>query len=938
MKKIIRFLFSFLILTVATRTAGFSQTIENPHDLTMQLLTKYLNEGFADSAASVADTYMNHPGFITDKEFWFYRGVANKALYNNFEKGVAKSPYREKATLSFQKSLEIPGDSMLTINCKKNLRNLATTYHNDAVLLLKEEKASISQSIYLYDKYIELMSRIDQYFDIKEKEIEFANALCPIYSSMFENEKDIHANEYYELAKNCYQKELAIDPDQKTARYNLVVLETNYKTRNERLLREEAAQKDREIISLNAVKELAEAKFYESQLKAIAKKKELIILINAKEKNELKTKAEQAKKDVETIAQNRIQKIIIYSVVAGFLLMLMFAGFIFRSLRGTQKQKSIITLQNKELEKLSIVASETDNAVIIFDRNFRIEWVNEAFTRLTGYTIEEYIGTRGTQLQSLSNHPEIAGIIEECVRTKKSVHFQVEFDSKNGNKMFIQTTLTPILDGQGNIKKVVAIDSDITDLNNANEEINKKKNELEKSFKSVKLLSEIGQKVTSILSVETIVEKVYENVNQLMDASAFGIAIFNEERNWLEFPGFMEKGEKLPIHYQPLEDKERYSVWCFDNQKEIFISDYIGEYNNFFPGATVPSPLAGELPESLIYIPLVHKNRKIGVITVQSFQKSAYNEYHLNILRNLAVYVAIALNNAEAYKVLNHAYDDMNQAHNDLKQTQMQLVQSEKMAGLGQLTAGIAHEINNPINFVSSNVNSLRRDMLDILSLVNKYGEIGTANGETTEKIEEANNYKKEIDYDYLVEEVNNLLSGMEEGAKRTTEIVKGLRNFSRLDESDLKKANIHECIDSTMMLLHSKYKDKIQMHKEYADIPLIECYPGQLNQVFMNILSNAIDAIAEKGDITIKTYLENQQVHISIRDSGTGMSEKTKAHIFEPFFTTKKVGEGTGLGLSISYGIIKKHRGEMIVNSETSKGTEFIIKLPVLQAMNETI
>jgi signal transduction histidine kinase len=264
-----------------------------------------------------------------------------------------------------------------------------------------------------------------------------------------------------------------------------------------------------------------------------------------------------------------------------------------------------------------------------------------------------------------------------------------------------------------------------------------------------------------------------------------------------------------------------------------------------------------------------------------------------------------------------------------LKATQNQLVQSEKMASLGQLTAGIAHEINNPINFISSNINPLKRDLEDILALLSRYNETVKKCG-SKEDLNKIDNYKEEIEYSFLLKEIKQLLNGIDEGAKRTTEIVRGLRNFSRLDEEEKKLANINEGIESTLLMLRNQLKNRIEVIRDFGDIPPILCYPGQLNQVFMNVLSNAGQSIEGKGKIIIQTKSENLNIIISIKDTGKGMTDEVREHIFEPFYTTKDVGRGTGLGLSISYGIVQDHSGQIEVKSKPGQGTEFIITLPL--------
>lgn len=278
---------------------------------------------------------------------------------------------------------------------------------------------------------------------------------------------------------------------------------------------------------------------------------------------------------------------------------------------------------------------------------------------------------------------------------------------------------------------------------------------------------------------------------------------------------------------------------------------------------------------------------------------------------------------------LNQINEELHVTLENLKSAQLQLVQSEKMASLGQLTAGVAHEINNPINFVSAGIDSLKINYQEIIQLAQQYFVLQPEE-DNRQKLAQLAGLKRELEVEDLVKESEQLFRSIKNGAVRTTEIVKSLRNFTRLDEDALKKADIHEGLDSTLTILYNQIKERIQVVKEYDPLPLVNCYPGQLNQVFMNILSNAIQAVQGKGTIVIGTRLLTNAVEICIKDSGNGMPEEVKQRVFEPFFTTKGVGEGTGLGLSISYGIIEKHRGSIRVESEVGKGTEFIIQIPL--------
>ncbi|MBV6625094.1 MAG: PAS domain S-box protein [Rivularia sp. (in: Bacteria)] len=278
-----------------------------------------------------------------------------------------------------------------------------------------------------------------------------------------------------------------------------------------------------------------------------------------------------------------------------------------------------------------------------------------------------------------------------------------------------------------------------------------------------------------------------------------------------------------------------------------------------------------------------------------------------------------------------------------IKSTQAKLVQSEKMSSLGQMVAGVAHEINNPVNFIHGNLKPACEYVQDLLRVLTLYQQhYPQPDAEIQAEIQA-------IELDFLQEDLIKILKSMQEGTTRIREIVLSLRNFSRLDEADFKKANIHEGIDSTLMILNNRLKLKpgspeIQIVKEYdTSLPAIDCYAGQLNQVFMNILLNAIDALEDKMknsknihnyQITISTKLiQSKFIRITIADNGCGIPTKVQTKLFDPFFTTKEVGKGTGLGLSISYQIVvEKHRGKLYCYSKPAKGTEFVIEIPVFQ------
>ncbi|MCX7593944.1 MAG: AAA family ATPase [Fischerella sp.] len=380
-------------------------------------------------------------------------------------------------------------------------------------------------------------------------------------------------------------------------------------------------------------------------------------------------------------------------------------------------------------------------------------------------------------------------------------------------------------------------------------------------------------------------------------------------------------------------------------------------------------------PKSLLCTPITNQGKFLGILYLENnLTTGAFTRDRLELLKVITTQAAISLENAILYKdlaqakehleeyshtleqkveqrtqELNEKNQRLKQAILDLQSTQTQLIQSEKMSSLGQMVAGIAHEINNPINFIHGNIAHAREYVQDLLDLIAIYQQdYPNPSAAIAEK-------SKQIDLDFLLQDLPKLLDSMKIGTSRIRNIVLGLRNFSRLDEAEMKPVNIHEGIDNTLMILQHRLKAKsdrpeIEVIKEYGQIPEVTCYAGQLNQVFMNILSNAIDALDEGSKewasrngknqqisvptIRIRTEIADEsRVRIRIADNGLGINPEIQQKIFDPFFTTKPIGSGTGLGLSISYQIVvDKHKGRLICNSRLAEGTEFAIEIPMQQ------
>ncbi|MFN6480902.1 ATP-binding protein [Nostoc sp. DedQUE07] len=380
-------------------------------------------------------------------------------------------------------------------------------------------------------------------------------------------------------------------------------------------------------------------------------------------------------------------------------------------------------------------------------------------------------------------------------------------------------------------------------------------------------------------------------------------------------------------------------------------------------GALIVATTIGIFTSRWIAHPILRLNQTTQAIAFGDLQQTL-EEGNINELNTLAhsfnhmagqlreSFVALENSNAELEARVEQRTVELKTALSELQRTQAQVVQSEKMSSLGQLVAGIAHEINNPVNFIHGNLTYLDEYTENLLQMIYLYQERHSSHDPEIQALAE------KIDLEFLVEDLQKMLSSMKMGTERIRNIVLSLRNFSRMDEAEFKTVDIHEGIESTLLILQHRLKDKpdrpaIEVIKDYGNLPQVECYPGQLNQVLMNILVNAIDALDEAdikrtsqqiqenpSQITIRTsVVDSQSIEIAIADNAQGMPESVQNRIFDPFFTTKPVGKGTGMGMAISYQIItEKHGGKLLCFSSLGQGTNFIIQVPIRQQAPEGV
>ncbi|HUX95103.1 MAG TPA: ATP-binding protein [Bacteroidales bacterium] len=495
-------------------------------------------------------------------------------------------------------------------------------------------------------------------------------------------------------------------------------------------------------------------------------------------------------------------------------------------------------------------------------------------------------------------------------------------------------------DFQAQIIRFLKVEQDLVDA----------RSKLDRDLSRFKAIQTYSQRVINAESIEEFANITVESVVETFEVECSAIFFYDKNRNmlaikssfgqdeeaivdckvdndWISSKGFFKKGKVI------LEQVEQDSVpFGKTGLFKVILSPYYDENGNFHGmltgGVSIEKKAYyDEISEELIPSFMVFTQQMSAMF--QNFEAKKYLD--LKVQERTAQVMKQKQEIEGINKELNRQKDELQKTLQNLKQAQGQLVQSEKMASLGQLVAGIAHEINNPVNFISAGVDSLSANIEEIRQVLAIYHKITTKN--VVDKLKEIEELKKKVEYKEAIREINMLIESIKNGTNRTTEIIRGLRTFSRLDEDILKMADIHEGLDSTLILLHNKYKNRIEVVKNYGILPLVECYPDQINQVFMNILSNAIDAIEERGVITIETSISNKYINIIIKDTGTGIPKNIREKIFDPFFTSKGVGKGTGLGLSISQSIIDKHYGSIEIKSEMGKGTEFILSLPVKQS-----
>jgi PAS domain S-box-containing protein len=624
-----------------------------------------------------------------------------------------------------------------------------------------------------------------------------------------------------------------------------------------------------------------------------------------------------------------------------------------------RRQQEIALRKSEELSR-TLIENIPNGSVFLFDRDRRFLVVGGSELTKVGLSPSDLEGKFPHDIWPPNEYKLFAKFYEAALAgdmLKDEVFYY--------NTVYL-TQAVPVKNASGEIFAGLLISQNITERKQAEEAIEESANRLE-------LLNRIAGQIRASLDLNTILETVVTSIRQLLEIDICTFSWYlNENCSASETDEFLLSGSNY-INGQEAET----AVWqTVKESVEPGLHSFIGIYPDSLlkpisvkilqqevivvdDTETLCDPKLKQLLQSfnclsLLTVPFQTQGGKFGILSCSNLtKKRAWQENEIELILGIADNLAIAISQAELYhnsqssaKIASERALQLEKALQDLQRTQTQLIQSEKMSSLGQLVAGVAHEINNPVSFIYGNITPAQEYIYDLLQLVELYQ---TEYPQPTAKIQ---SQIESIDLDFLMEDLPKILDSMKVGSERIREIVLSLRNFSRMDESQIKNVCIHDGIDSTLRLLQNRLKAKpehpeILVIKTYEKLPLVECYAGQLNQVFMNLLTNAIDALEERdkkrsltqikanpSQIEITTnVIDSQRIVITFNDNGPGMSQATQARIFDPFFTTKPVGKGTGLGLAITYQVVvEKHLGSLLCHSAPGKGTKFIVEIPIKQ------
>jgi signal transduction histidine kinase len=476
----------------------------------------------------------------------------------------------------------------------------------------------------------------------------------------------------------------------------------------------------------------------------------------------------------------------------------------------------------------------------------------------------------------------------------------------------------------------------------SNKELERKFRDLEDKIEQLSLLIDLSAAVNATLDPEKIYEQALDRLVHRMGYQSAHLFLVDQQRGVMRgHRGAGPGADYLETVEVPLDPATSAQARAVTTGLPILIDD--------IEATSIPlhRPTARGLhARSFVGVPLRVKGRVVGVLNVASTEPGRFGQGDVELVSAVANHVALAVDRAESFQTIEEltrgledkvrvrteqlraANEELQAAYRDLQTTQMQLVQREKMASVGQLVAGVAHELNNPIGFVFSNVTTLDDFVRRLRSMLDEYRQVDLPEPDRARIAERWGALK----VDYALKYLDSMILGIREGAERARKIVRDLRVFARGQDEIWQAVDLHEELESSLTLLGHLLKDRVVVHRKFGELPSVECIRSQVDQVFLNLLANAAQAIVGPGEITIETRRDGEAAVVRIADTGPGIAADVVGRVFDPFFTTKPVGEGTGLGLSISYEIVKKHGGEIRAESPPGGGAVFTVRLPLVR------
>lgn len=566
--------------------------------------------------------------------------------------------------------------------------------------------------------------------------------------------------------------------------------------------------------------------------------------------------------------------------------------------KAEQQVRNVLAMTQHFLDNLP-------GSAFIKDRDLRLLFASRGFVDMFGLEPKDIIGKSNEEIYTEAFAKKISEDDRQVLRTGETIIVNDKHDGKHFESIKF------VIDDQDDSKLLGGIKLDIT-----------QRYLLMARQQALLEINELG----ALLPEQTFLERGLQIAERLTDSEISFLHFVADDQAQLEMSVYSKKVDRAGGGTNAVFDVNdtEYCEECIRSKKVV-----VHNHQESLV-ASAPTALCGMPVAHLLAAPIV-ENNKVRMIIGVANKVVDYDNADIVTMLLIGNDLWRIAHRRRVETAMHQQLQELKELNKKLEKTHNQLVQSEKMAAIGQLAAGIAHEINNPISFVQSNFTSLTEYVDDLLAIDSAYNEIKQqAGGKTQKAFERVQQLKANVGHDFIVQDVRNLIKESREGLERVSRIVRDLRDFTHVGETGWQHADLHQGLDSTINIVRSVVKEQFGIDREYGVLPAVYCIPAQLNQVFLNLLVNAAQSVEGNGKIVVKTVADENNVSVEIQDNGAGITPEHMKHLFEPFFTTKPPGKGTGLGLSLSWGIVQRHKGNIEVHSDPGVKTVFKVSLPI--------